>query len=174
MVFLSHKHHFTLPAFSCPVKASTLHFSASLGSPRAHIPNIANNVFPTTTQSANNVNATKSVRFDQRPYSVFKDIETVREYKSGRLFTSCIAAAGGHKSDAQEELAHGLVNDLDEDSVVRSFALPAILVASRLVQGWADACQGQCKFTQMRGRAVGCVRELKRDASGRNLSMTYV
>ena len=121
MVFLSHAHHFTLPAFSCPVKASTLHFGASSGSPRAHIPNIANSVFPTTTQSANNVNATKSVRFEQRPYSVFKNVETVRDYKSGRLFTSCVAAAGGHESDAQEELAHGLETDLDEDIVVRSF-----------------------------------------------------
>ena len=121
MVFLSHAHHVTLPAFFSCVKASTLRFSASSGSPSAHIPNIANNVLPTTTQSTNNVNATKSVRFEQRPYSVFKDVETVRDYKSGRLFTSCVAAAGGHESDAQEELAHGLVNDLDEDSVVRSF-----------------------------------------------------
>jgi hypothetical protein len=121
MVFLSHAHHVTLPAFSSRVKASTLRFSASSGSPSAHIPNIANNVLPTTTQSTNNVNATKSVRFEQRPYSVFKDVETVRDYKSGRLFTSCVAAAGGHESDAQEELAHGLETDLDEDSVVRSF-----------------------------------------------------
>ena len=122
-IFLSHAHHVTLPAFSSRVKASTLRFSASSGSPRAHIPNIANNVFLTTTQSTNNVNATKSVRFEQRPYSVFKDVETVRDYKSGRLFTSCVAAAGGHESDTQEELAHGLETDLDEDedSVVRSF-----------------------------------------------------